>query len=161
MAGAWCAEFELVACEGERTCAVAIRRVTRQDWNGIDADAHLGRLSAADGDARTNAIQHFRKLFAKEDGDDGGRRFMRAEAVVVVRRSGRGAQEIAMDVHGADDGCEKRQENSVFLWCLAWIEKVFRAVGKPPVVVFARTIDARERLFVEETDETVPLRNLS
>ena len=80
--------------------------------------------------------------------------------MVVVRRGRRGAQKVAVDVDGTDDGREERQEDGVFLRRLARIEKIFRAVGKAPVVVFAGAVDACERLFVKETDESVPLRNL-
>ena len=54
-----------------------------------------------------------------------------------------------------DHGAEHRQEHGVFLRVAAGVEQVPAAVAHRPVVVLAGTVDARERLLVQQALEPV------
>ena len=78
------AKLELVARERERRGAVAVCRIAREGRQGIDANLQLRVPRSASGGTRFNGLHHGAQFVAEEDGDDGGRCLVRAEAVVVA-----------------------------------------------------------------------------
>ena len=108
-----------------------------------------------------DALQDLRELVAHVDGDDGGRRFVRAEAVVVARSCDGGAKEVCVLVDRLYDGAEHREEYGVLVRIGAGVEEVLAAVGDGPVVVLAGAVDACVRLLVEEALESVPLGDVA
>ena len=115
---------------------------------------HFGRLGAAGLDL----LEHVGELLAEEDRHDRGRRFVRAEAVVVGGGRDDRAQQAAVLVHGADDGGAEHQELRVLVRRVARIEQVaLRRVAEREVDVLARAVDARERLLVQQAHQAVAL----
>ena len=101
-------------------------------------------------------IHHVLKLVAEENGDDGRRRLVGAEAMVVGRTAHRDAQQFRIAGHRPQNGHAEDEELSVVVRRIAGIEQVLAGVGgHRPVVVLARTVDAGERLLVQETRQTV------
>ena len=70
------------------------------------------------------------------------------------------AQQVLVFVHGLQNRREDKQELRVLLRRVAGVQKIFAAVGgKRPVVVLARAVHARERLFVQQAHHAVPVRH--
>ena len=78
-------ELEFVAGEGERARAVAVSRIARQLGQHGDADLHESALLRGLRRPLLQLIHHVLKLIAEEDGDDGGRSFVGAQAVIIGR----------------------------------------------------------------------------
>ena len=101
------------------------------------------------------------KIRAEKDRDDGRRRFLRAEAVVVARKGDRAAQQLLIVVHALEKGGEQQQEQRVLAGGLAGGEEIFARIGrKRPVDVLARAVHAGEGLFVQQTDKVMALGDL-
>ena len=154
------AELELVAGEGERAGAVAVARVTRQLRQDADAGvehaAALGRLRATLFDLLEDVRQHV----AEEDRDDGGRRFVRTESVVVAGAGDGRAQQALVLVDRADDRRAEHQKLDVVVRVLAGRQQVVALIiTHRPVEVLARAVDAGERLFVHQARQAVLRRN--
>ena len=66
----------------------------------------------------------FGQLVAEEHGDDGRRRFVGAQTVIVARGGDRDAQQILILVHRLDDGAQEQQELRVLVRGLARLEQV-------------------------------------
>ena len=129
--GARGAELELVPRERERRRAVVVRGVGRKRRQRIHADLQL--RAAARALLRLPGLDlphHGRKLVAEEDRDDGGRRLVRAETVVVARARRGGAEHVRMEIDRADDGGEDREEDGVLLRVPPRFEEVAVAVGE-------------------------------
>jgi hypothetical protein len=99
-------------------------------------------------------------LIAQEDRDDRGWRFVGTKAVVVRRRSDRRPQQTTELVHRPYRRRAEHEELRVVVRVVAGQEEV-AGVGtaKREVDVFARTVDADERLLVEEAFHSVLLRD--
>ncbi len=152
------AELEAVAREREGARAVAVARVHRELRQGVDADLQGALALRALRAARLDLLEDVVELLAEEDRDDCGRRLVRAEAVIVRRRSDHSAQHAAVLVHGADDGRTEHEKLRVLVRRGAWVEKVtLRCVAEREVHVLAAAVHAGERLLVEEADHAVPL----
>ena len=80
--------------------------------------------------------------------------------MVVAEAGGRRPQDVAVCVQRVDDGGQDCQEDGVFRRIAAWIQQVALSVGDAPVVMLAGTVDARERLFMEQADQPVAVRRL-
>ena len=107
-----------------------------------------------------NGIENAGDLVAEEHGEDRRGRFAAAETVVVGSSRDGDAQQVLVFVHGLQDRREDEQELRVFLRRVAGVQKIFAAVGgKRPVVVLARAVHARERLFVQQAHHAVPVRH--
>ena len=154
------AELELVARKGEGRGAVAVRRVLGDDGQRIDAQLHHLAVGA-----RVRLFLFERgedgfQLFAYKHGDDGGRRFVGAQAVVVARAGHGKAQKILMVVDRLDDRHQKQHELAVFGGRFAGVEQVEpRIRAHRPVVVLARTVDALKGLFVQQAHQAVAARH--
>ena len=102
------AELELVAREGERRGAVTVGRILRDGGQYVYADAQrlvLGRGVVVFVD---DGVDDALKLGAEEDRDDGRRRFLRAEAVVVAREGDGAAQQLLILIHALDERGEQQ-----------------------------------------------------
>ena len=101
------------------------------------------------------------KVLAQEDGDDGRRRLIRAETVVVSGCRDGDSQEIRVLVHRRDDRDQEGQEAEVLARMFAGIHQVHAGVGLDgPVVVLSGTVDPLEGLLVKEACEAVTVRHL-
>ncbi len=154
------AELELVAGEGERARAVAVARVARKRRQGGRAEFEASAFLGARRRAALELLEDVLQLLAEEDRQDGGRRFVGAEAVVVRGARHGGAQKVLVAVDGAEHGGAHEQELHVLVRRLARLEQIEARVGAHrPVVVLARSVDARERLLVHQADEPVARRH--
>ena len=157
LGGARRAELELVAGEGERGGAVAVGRVARKRRQRVHADLQLRASARGPGGSRLDGLHHGVQLVAEEDGEDGGRRLVRAEAMVVAGAGGGRAQEVGVQVDRADDGQQHGEEDRVLLRVRARLQQVAPAVGDGPVAVLAAAVDAGERLLVQQALHAVAL----
>ena len=140
--------------------AVPIRRIFGDDGQRIDAQLHHFAVGALVRLLPFERREDGFELFAHEHGDDGGRGFVRAEAVVVARARHGEAQKILMVVDRLDDRHQKEHELPVFGGRRARIEQVEpRIRAHRPVVVLARAVDALEGLFVQQAHEPVAARD--
>ena len=159
------AELELVAGKGERRGAVAVGRVLRERWQRIDPEAHPALpprfICAFHLHLVLDGIEHVVQLVAQKHRDDRGRRFVRAETVVVARPRRRLAENVGMHLDRADDRKEKGDEDCVLAGIRPRRQEIASAVGDGPVAVLAAAVDALERLLVEEADEVVLLGGLT
>ena len=154
-------ELELVAGEGEGRGAVAVGGVAGELRQDVDAELHDGLFRARVGLILFDRIEDRRQFIAEEHRHDGGRRFVRAEAVVVAGGRNREAEQILIIIYGLNDRDEEEQELCVLIRRGAGAQQVDAGIrGHRPVVVLARAVDAVERLFMQQTDQTVPRRDL-
>ena len=66
-----------------------------------------------------------------------------------------------MLVYRLDDGGQEQEELGIFLGGFARIQEIQAGIGgKGPVVVLAGPVDPGEGLFVQEANQTMPVRNL-
>ena len=154
------AELELVARERERARPVAVAGVARQlrqhGRTRVEDAARLGALRAALLELLEDVGEHV----AEEHRDDGRRRFVRAEAMVVARAGDRRTEQALELVHGAEHGGAEDQELHVVVRRVAGIEQVgARVVAHAPVEVLAAAVDAGERLLVEQARQAVLRRH--
>ena len=74
-------------------------------------------------------LHNILELIAEEDGDNGGRRLVRAEAVVIADAGCGHAQQVRMAVDGLDDAREHQQELQILVRRLARVEQVLAEVA--------------------------------
>ena len=65
-----------------------------------------------------------------------------------------------MIVNRLNNGAEHRKENRILMRIAAGLQQIEPVVAHRPVIVFAGTVDARKRFFVEQPDEPVFVRFL-
>src|SRR5437868_5268016 len=84
-----------------------------------------GRASrdGAAGPAGLQLLHDVGEHLPQEDGDDGGRGLVGAEAVVVGGGGDGGAEQVGVQVHGADDGAQEDQELRVRVGLVARVEQ--------------------------------------
>ena len=95
------------------------------------------------------------KLVAQEDGHNRRRSLVGAQTVVIAGRSDGSAQELLIVVDGLDHRGEEDDELQVVERGVARIEQVLGLGAERPVVVLARTVDALERLLMQQADQIV------
>ncbi len=96
------------------------------------------------------------QLLAEENRDDSGRRFVRAQTVIVTGACYGQSEQIGILVDSLDYRREERQKLRVLHGRASGIEQVLTVVGgQTPVVVLARTVNAREGLLVQQADKIV------
>ena len=156
LVGADRAELEAVAGESERRGAVAIARVLRQFGQDIDADFQRALLLGCGRSAGLDLLEDIGELVAEVDRNDGRRRFVRAETVVVARGGDAGAEQRTEFVDCTDDRSREDEELRVLVRRVARIEQVaLGGIAQRPVDVFARAVDAGEGLLVQQAGEAV------
>ena len=161
LAGTGGAEFELVAGKRKRRSAVTVGGIARERRQHVGAELHGTGLLAGLGHALLDLVDHVHQLVAQVDGDDGRRRLVRTETVVVARAGTGHAEQVGMGIHGVNDGAQRREEHGVLVRVLARIEQVALAVRKAPVVVLARAVHTGKRLFVQQAHEPVTVRHVA
>ena len=158
--GAHHTEFELVAREGKGRCTVAVRIVLLEFRDELDAGLHLGGLDGFHGLTRLDGVFQSQEVVPEVDGDDGGRRLVRAETVVVAGARDTGSEEILVLVDALDHGGQHDEEDEVVERVLAGLEQVDAGIGGDgPVIVFAGTVDAGKGFFMDEARKVVLLRD--
>ena len=121
-------EFELVSGERERGGAVAVRGVLRKSRQNVNADLHdilfLGvvRLVLLD------RLEDSFKLFADEHRNDGGRRLVRTETVIVSGSRNGYAEQLLIIIDRLDHGDEEQKELRVLVGSVAGLEQVYTCV---------------------------------
>lgn len=123
-------------------------------------DFHFAFCASGIGASVCDCLHDAGKLFAQEHTHDCGRRFVCAETMVVGRGRNRNAQQILMRVNRRDDRRKYKQKLRIVLRTFAGVEKVARIRRNRPVVVFAASVYAVERLFVKKAGHIVLCRNL-
>ena len=159
--GAGHPEFKLVAGEGKRRGAVAVRLIKRdgRQHGCTDGNGRLALLVPVF--AGNDALNDILEVIADIHGNNGRRRLIGTQTVIVACARHRDAQQILIFIHSLDDGREEKQELSVGDRRLARIQQIFARIGRNgPVVVLAGTVDAFEGLFVQQANEAVALCNL-
>ena len=153
-------EFELVSGKGKGGGAVAVCGVAGDARQNVHADAQILLLTSAVAAVMLDGIQNFHQLLAKVDRKNGGRRFIRAQAVVIAGARDRNPEQCLIIVHCTDDGGQKQQKLRVFKRRFARLKKVDSRVGaQRPVIVFAAAVDPGKGLFVEQADHPVLFGN--
>ena len=152
------AELEAIAGEGEGRGAVAVGVVDEQLGNLRDVE--LNALFAGHGGEGVvglcDAVEEFADLRAEEGGDDGGGRFVAAEAVGVAGAHDAGFQQTVVAIDAHERGDDEGEEAEGVAFGATGGVKYDAAVGaERPVAVFAATVDAGERFLVEEAAEAV------
>ena len=158
LAGANGAKLELVAGKGHGRRAVAVGRIARQTRQcghaNLDMTGGLGAFRAA----LFDLLDDVRELLAQEDRDDGGRRFVGAEAVVIAGGGHGHAQQRGVGVHGLHDHAQHGEKLGVLVRRMAGREPVLAVRSdERPVVVLAGSVDAGKGLLVQQADEAEAL----
>ena len=155
-AGADGPKLELVAGEGEGAGAVAVAAVSRDLGQRVGAQIELPALLGGPGVAAIELIEDVVEHLPEVDGDDGRRRLVGSEAVVVAGAGDGGAKQVGVHVDGPNHRHEEHEELHVGVGFLTRVEEVHPGVGRDrPVVVLARAVDAGEGLLVEQAHEPV------
>ena len=76
-------ELEFIPSESERRGPVAVGGVPIEFGKHIHPKAHLGLFRAPVGGVGLDGLQNGGQLIPQEDGDNGGRRLIRAQAMVI------------------------------------------------------------------------------
>ena len=103
-----------------------------------------------------DVVEQFRELLAEEGADDGRRRLVCAETMGIGGRHDAGLQQsvVLIDTHQRLD--DEGGEAQVLFCRLAGSVEQHACIGREtPVVVFARAVDACERLFVQQSAEAM------
>ncbi len=133
-------------------------RVGGQYGEGVRPDDQRALALRRCGRALGDLVEDVGELVAEEDRDDGRRRLVGAEPVIIGgRRDGR-PQQPAELVHRPDHGGAEHQELGVVMRIVAGQQQVsLGGVAQREVDVLARAVDPVERLLVEQAFHTVLL----
>ena len=103
-----------------------------------------------------DGLQYAGELISQKNGDNGGRRLVGAQAVVISGGRYGDAQQILIFIHSLHHGGQEEQKLHVFVWALAGIQQVLTSVrGEGPVVVLAAAVDPVKWFFVKQADQPV------
>ena len=122
-------ELELVAGESERGGSVSVRCILCEGRQNVYANLHVDAECAAVDRAGLNGVQDSCKLVAEEDGDDGRRRFVCAEAMIVACGSDGDTQQILILVNTLDNSGEEQEKLCIFLRQLARLKQILAGIG--------------------------------
>ena len=140
-------EFKLIAGKGKRRGAVAVGGI----FGEVRQRSHRSPFRSFPWHrmgCRFNGLQNRSQLVAQEHRDDGGRRLVSAQPVIVARAGDRDAQQILMFVHRLDHRAQDQEELCVVLRRFARLQQVDAGIGRDgPVVVLAAAVDTGKRLF--------------
>ena len=149
-------EFKLVAGKGQGAGTVPVGGILGDGRHGVHADTKhaavfLLILGAVD-DGLDDGIQ----FITQEDGNNGGRCFAAAQAVVIAGGSNGAAQEILIFIHALQESGQEQQEPGVLGRSLAWLEEVFAGISSQgPVIVLTGAVDAGKGLFMKQAHQIV------
>jgi hypothetical protein len=133
--------------------------VLGQRGQRVDPDQQGAARLRGRGLALFQLLEHVGQLLAQEDRDNRRRRLVGVQAVVVAAGGHGHAEQVAVLVHGADHRRAEHQELGVFVRALARLEQVAQVAAQRPIDVLARAVDAGKRLFVQQADHAVLLRD--
>ncbi len=106
-------------------------------------------------------LDHILQLLSQEDGNNGRRRFVCAESVIISHIRRALTQQIRMGVHSLDDAGQHQQELNIFVGGFSGIQQVYTVVGSQgPVIMFARTVHTGERLLMQQAGHPMAARYL-
>ena len=126
----------------------------------MDADTHDVSLFGVVFTVVLYRFKDIRKIGAEEHRDDCGRRFVRAETVVVACGGDGDTQHILIFIDRLDNGAQEEQKLSVLIGGFARLKQVYAGVGRyRPVIVFAAAVDPGKGLFVEQAYHAVLSRH--
>ena len=101
-------------------------------------------------------IDHVFQLLSHENGNNGRRRLVGAQPLVVAHVGGGLPQQIRVLVHRLQNAGQHQQKLNVFMGRFAGVQQVDAVVGNQgPVVVLAGAVDAGEGLFMEQAGHAV------
>ena len=125
VAGADHAELELVAGEGEGRGAISVGHIgieiRERVYMSLQAlSGNRAARAAGLNDLRDNVLE----LGAEKTGDDGGRRLIRAEAVVIADIRRREPQQIRVGVHGRKYAGKSQKKELILVRALTGIQEV-------------------------------------
>ena len=127
----------------------------------MNAQLHDGFPRTVIGFVILYGVEDGGQLVAEEHGNDGRRRLVRAEAVIVARRRNGEAEQILIIIHRLDNGAEEQKKLRVFIGCFARRQQIDAGIGRHrPVVVLSGAVDTGEGLLMQQTNQTVSRRNL-
>ena len=156
LGGAQHTQLELVAGEGQGAGTVAIRGVLGNGGHHVHANAQQALFRLRIVGPIDDGLDHGIQLIAQEDGNDGRRRFVGAQAGIVAGRGHCAAQKLLIFINALDKGCQENQELSILPWGFSGAEQIFAGIrGKGPVVVLAAAVDPGKGLFVEQAHQIV------
>ncbi len=116
----------------------------------VGAHAHLGLAAAGKNGVVFDGLQDLVQLVTDENGDDGGRRLVAAQTVVIACRGDGDAQDFLILVHRCNNCQQENQELQVFRRRPAGVEQVLACIrADGPVVVLAGAVDPLEGLLVQ------------
>ena len=149
-------ELKLVPRKGKGRGPVAVGGIPVEARQHVRAQSQPPGMRALIGGVLLDSLQHGAELVSEEDRDDGRRRLVCAQPVVVAGRGDAQAQQPLIVVHGLDDGHQKQQELCVLIGGLARAQQVDPGVrGQGPVVVLPAPVDPGEGLFMQQAHQVV------
>ena len=122
-------ELKLVARESQRRGTVAVGRVLRNRGQNVHADAKRALFAVGVVGLSDDGVDDVAQLVAQIDGNDGGRRFLCAEAMVVSGERDCRAKQLLIFVHALNKGREEQQKLRVLAGRFAGGKEVFAGVG--------------------------------
>ena len=150
------AEFKLVAGKGKGRRPVAVCVIFAHRGQGVAAEFHLDMTVGFILLPGSNGLQHPGEFCAQEDADDGRRRFVGSQTVIVACAGHGATQHVLIFIDTFDDGRQEQQELVVVIRVAAGIQQVFPfQCGQGPVVVLAAAVHAVKGLFMEQADHAV------
>ena len=108
-------ELKFIAGERKGRGAVTVSGVLGESGQNINAQLHIDFLSSFVRLITFNGIQNRRQLITEEDGNNGGRCFIRAQPVIVACGCHGNTQQILIVVHCLDDRTQEQQELGIFI----------------------------------------------
>ena len=66
-------------------------------------------------------VNHILQLLSKEDGDNGRRRFVGAQPVVIAHICSRLPQQVCVKIHRLNDTCQHQKELDVLMGRVTWV----------------------------------------
>ena len=139
---------------------VAVGGVLAEHGNRGNPQIHHGLFLALICSSVDNGIHNGVQFLSDKHRNDGGRRLVGSQTVIVARMSNRHAEQLLIIVHGLENGRQDQKELHVFGRGLSGIQQIFSVGGDGPVVMLARSVHARIGLFVKQADKAVLLGDL-
>lgn len=146
------AEFKLIARESKGRSAVSVAGFFGKLGQNRNARLEHAALFAGLGAAFFDLLDNVVELIAQEDGDNRRRSLVGTQTMVVVGRRDRQAQNGAIFGDRPNDRGREDQKLGIVVRGVARLEQIFGIGAHRPVVVFAGSIDARKRFFVQQAD---------
>ena len=155
-------ELELVAGKGKRRSPVPVRCIlgkVRQRGNPRFQLPTFQKMRCLSGFYQLP--DHVLKLFPKENGYNGRRRFVGSKPVIIshVRRAL--AEKIRMFIHRLDHTGKHQQKLDIFIGSVAGIQQIYAIIrGKRPVIMLPGTVYPGEGLLVKQAGKAMASRYL-